>query len=243
MEPLLLAPIFLLAAFVQSAVGFGFGMVCMGLLPVLLPMGEAVTTTVLLSALNCAVLFWRLRAGLRREEIVPLLAGAVVGAPIGVVALKHLDPRWLVLVVSVALMGYAVWGLASRGALLPRGTPRFALPVGIVAGVLGGAAGTSGPPAVMYLSWRALPREVTAATLQTLFLALAVVQIGGYAITDQLTAASVLRAAWALPAIAAGLFVGQLVFKRLSGPGFRRATLVGLLVLGVWLLGRVVVSL
>ncbi len=230
--------VFLLAAFIQGAVGFGFGMFCMGLLPLLMPVSEAVVTAVLLAALNNAYLFWRLRSHLLLSEIGPLIGGAVVGAPLGVYALKVLDPRWLVLTVGLALVGYATWALSRRAEPTPRGSPRVGLPVGVATGFLGGAAGTGGPPVVMYLAWRALPKEIAAATLQALFLCIAVLQIGGYVITDQLTETALRRAGYALPAIGVGLVLGQLAFRRMTGTGFRKATLVGLFFLGAGLLGR-----
>jgi uncharacterized membrane protein YfcA len=231
-------PVFLLAAFIQGAVGFGFGMVCMGLLSLLIPVSEAVVTAVLLAAVNNLVLFWRLRAHLRRAEILPLMGGVLVGAPLGVMALKLLDPRWLVLIVGLALVVYASWALTRRGTPEPKGSPRVGLPVGLATGFLGGAAATGGPPVVMYLAWRALPKEVAAATLQALFMFMAFFQIGGYLLTDQLTESALLRAVGALPAIALGLLLGQAAFRRMTGSSFRKATLVGLLALGLVLLGR-----
>lgn len=239
MDPLLyVLPVFAVAAFIQGAVGFGFGMFCMGLLPLFIPVSEAVVTAVLLAAVNNLFLFVRLRAHLAWKEIAPLLAGAAVGAPCGVWALKVLHPEWLVLIVGSALIVYSTWALARRGELTPKGSPAVGVPVGAVTGFLGGAAGTGGPPVVMYLAWRALPKEIAAATLQALFLCMAVLQIAGYVLTDQLTDTALQRAGWGLPAIAVGLLLGQLAFRRMSGTAFRTATLVGLLGLGLGLLGR-----
>ena len=231
-------PVFVAAAFIQGAVGFGFGMFCMGLLPLFLPISEAVTTAVLLAAVNNLYLFWSLRHHLRLAEIGPLVGGALLGCPLGVMALKVLDAQWLVLFVGVALVSYASWALYARSAVTPKGHPLLGAPVGIVTGFLGGAAGTGGPPVVMYLAWRSLPKRVAAATLQALFLCMAVLQIGGYVATNQLTDTALERAVAGLPAIAVGLLLGQRAFTRLSGSGFRKATLIGLLLLGVGLLAR-----
>ena len=242
MDALWLAPVFMLAAFIQGAVGFGFGMVCMGLLPLFIPVSEAVVTAVLLAAVNNVVLFWRLRHSLRLVHIGPLLLGALMGAPLGIFALKHLDSRWIVLVVSLSIVAYSTWALRERTAPKAHGHPWLGVPVGVLSGCFGGAAATGGPPVVMFAAWRALSKEVAAATIQALLLALAFMQVGGYLIADLLTPTALERAGWALPAIAVGLASGQLVFRRLSGPGFRTATLVGLLVLGLGLLVRLVTT-
>lgn len=227
-----------LAGTVQGSVGFGFGLVSMGILPLFLPLRDAVITVSVCATLMNAILVWRLREHAHRPEIQPLLLGAALGVPVGVWLLVSLDARWLLLTVGIALVSYALWGLLSRSGLVERGTPRLGYLVGVAGGLLGGATGTSGPPMVVYVSWRGLSKEVAAATLQGVFLAIGIFQLLGFWVGDVFHRTAVLTATSGIPASVVGVALGQVLFRRMSGLLFRRVVLVGLVVLGGGLIAR-----
>ncbi|MFW5914940.1 MAG: sulfite exporter TauE/SafE family protein, partial [Planctomycetota bacterium] len=76
--------VFVTAAAVQGAAGFGFGLVAVGLLGSLLPIKDASVTLVLASlTLNCFI-FYRLRSHFRWDRVLPMIVSTLVGVPLGV---------------------------------------------------------------------------------------------------------------------------------------------------------------
>ena len=82
-----------------------------------------------------------------------VIGGCALTTPLGLTLLAHLDPNPMRLVVSVCLMTIAMLmltGVAQR--LTPSSTPGplGALAAGGASGVLNGAAGIPGPPAIVF---------------------------------------------------------------------------------------------
>ena len=233
------AAVLVVAAFVQGVAGFGFGMVAMGLLPLVLPLTVAVPAVAVLGGLSNAAVLAENRGGLRRDAVLPLLAGAFVGVPLGVLFLHEADPRLVERALGIALVLYALHGLLARtaGSGAPPVASRWRDGVGAVAGslggVLGGAFNTGGPPVVLYVAWRRYPPAVVKAALQCFFLVSTAYQLALFAASGTLSETALRTAAVGLPSLGVGLFAGIALGRRLDAAAFRRVVLVVLLVLGI----------
>lgn len=89
---------------------------------------------------------WRI--AVRRETLV-MAGGTILGAPLGVLVLKQLDPallRWGSCGLALTMLGLLASGWRFRGE--PRSW--IAVLVGMVAGFFSGAAQMGGPPVVAY---------------------------------------------------------------------------------------------
>jgi uncharacterized membrane protein YfcA len=112
---------------------------------------------------------WREADGrLALALLVPALPGLVVGAE----ALRVLDPSYLRLAVGAAVVVSA--GLLLReDARLPGAETRWgAVAAGSLSGALASSTGLSGPPAVLLLTARGLPKRAFRATISLYFLGL-----------------------------------------------------------------------
>ncbi len=76
------------------------------------------------------------------------------------------------------LIAYALFALL-KPALPPLESTVWAYPVGFLAGCLGGAFNTPGPPVIVYGNARAWPRDQFRSTLQVIFLASSATVITG----------------------------------------------------------------
>jgi hypothetical protein len=84
-----------------------------------------------------------------RKDVVAVVAGALLGVPLGTLVLTRSEPtllRWAVAVLVFALLAFLVWGWR----LPPRPVGPRSVGVGLAAGVLSGAAQMGGPPIVAY---------------------------------------------------------------------------------------------
>ncbi len=138
-----------LAALTQSATGFGLALVSMPLLSLRLPLPQA---TALVATVSMAVeiaILWRYWAHLRWGPVLRLVLASLAGIPVGVTLLRRWPERWLLAGLGVVLAGYALY--AWLGWRLPRLRAWFwPWLMGFLAGALGGAYNTSGPPVILY---------------------------------------------------------------------------------------------
>lgn len=166
------AAILFLGAFLQGVTGFGFGMVTMALMPFVVGARTSSVVVSFLALMNTAYLSWRLRRWVDWGILAPLFAGAAIGVPLGVYALRTLPESALKRLIGGALFLYGAhraWRTLRRKRKvwsLPAWT-RF--PVGLVAGVLGGAANVGGPPVILYAYSQPWKRALTRTTLVTYF--------------------------------------------------------------------------
>lgn len=178
----LLAPValvVLLAALLKGITGFGFPLIAVPVLALVLgPLNAIVVVAVPNIISNLVMVLHGRRMLHRAPQVAPVLAGVVVGTVVGARTVLVLDPRVLALVLGGMASVYAIAALA-RGAPPEIAPPpaRSPLPgvamgagVGAVAGVLGGATSSFAPLLVSYLDTLRLGRDAFVAWITALFL-------------------------------------------------------------------------
>jgi uncharacterized membrane protein YfcA len=135
----------LLAGFVNGLAGFGTGLVALGLwLHVIDPI-LAAPLVVICSVIAQLFSLASVRPTFNLARLWPFLLAGVLGVPVGVMALNHIEPDSFRTTLGVFLVVYCSVTLASRR--LPvidwGGRPANGA-VGFAGGILGGAAGLSG---------------------------------------------------------------------------------------------------
>lgn len=229
---ILIALVTLAAALTQRLTGFGSGLIPMAILPgpvgirTVTPLVALITTTV------DVLMLGRYRTRIRPRAVYPLLVGMASGIPLGILALRRLDERIVLGALGAVICLYALYALS--GFRLPRlnGRP-WACGVGLLAGMLGGAYNTSGPPLIIYGQAQEWPPDEFKANLQTLFIFNDVLVIVGHLVAHNVTLVVARAYLIALPAIAAGFLVGGRLDRYLNPERFRILVLALLLVLGL----------
>jgi uncharacterized membrane protein YfcA len=229
-------------AALQSATGFGFGLVAAPLLFATLDPQEAVG---LLSALGLVVNALTLCTERRRprplaRESAVLIAWAVPGALLGVVVLRSLDAVALQVLLSAGVLGTLavrrlVAARSARGSRTARPRPPWAAPLaGLISGGLGTSTTTSGPPLLLYLLGRGVEPAVVRDTLTVCFFALGFV--GPFALLVTRTSGAMpdpLLVAAGVPVVAAGHLAGRSAFARLAAGGGYERIVTGVLLASV----------
>ncbi|NJN21802.1 MAG: sulfite exporter TauE/SafE family protein [Leptolyngbya sp. RL_3_1] len=168
-EAVLVSLILFMATLVSSTFGFGSALFAMPLLTLVLGLQLATPLFGLVGPTIAAII---LVTNWQRVEFAStwrLIVATLLGIPVGVYLLKALPSPWIIHTIGVLLMLYGCYRLT--GARLPQvDSPYWAFPFGFVAGVLGGAYNTNGPPTVVYGNMRHWPPDQFRATLQGYFL-------------------------------------------------------------------------
>lgn len=235
MEPLLVALIVLLAITVQSLVGFGAALLGMPLLVGLLGIQVAAPLVALLAVTAELVLVLYYRRALSLQVVWQLVVAAALGIPLGVLALELVDEDIVLAVLGLVILLYALYALLQLR--LPElRHPLWAWGAGFLAGILGGAYNTSGPPIIVYGNCRRWPPAQFIANLQGFFLPVSLFVAVGHGLGQNLTPLVWRYYLISLAPMGVGIVAGLLLARRVNPVLFRKLVLGLLLVLGASLL-------
>jgi uncharacterized membrane protein YfcA len=222
---------------VRSTLGFGDALLAMPLLAMLLGIRSA-TPLVAMAASTIALLIliqdWR-KADFR--SALRLVLSTLPGIPFGLFFLKTINEAVVNLVLAILLIFFSLLRLL-RLRLWHLDSDRYAFPFGFVAGLLGGAYNTNGPPAILYAVLRGWDPRKFRATLQGYFLPTGGAILIGHGLAGLWTGQVVGFYLWSLPAIVFALFLGSRIHRAIPVERFSRGVDIALLALGSTLLLR-----
>lgn len=223
--------IIFLATFTRSALGFGDALIAMPLLALVLDMQTA-TPLVAFGASTIAITIllkqWRsvdIKAAWR------LILSSLIGIPFGLLLLKTAPESTVKAILGVVLIGFGLYNLVKPN-LPPLRSEKLAYLFGWVAGVLGGAYNTNGPPVVIYGTLQKWDPENFRATLQCYFLPTGLMILIGHGLAGLWTPTVLRLYIYSLPVIMLAIFVGGKLNKVMSGGQFNRVIYALLVVMG-----------
>lgn len=211
-----------LGAAAQAASGFGFALLAVPLLAVLVGAKTAVVTTAVVSLGLQLTMALRDHTAIRRPTIVTMTIAALVGMPLGLLVLDRVDEQTLTVAIAVTVLGFTL--LLARGVRVPAGVTTDAV-AGFASGTISTSTGTSGPPLVIALHARRLTPVAFRATLAAQFLIQGTISVVAFALVGRVTAEVARLTLAGLPGLAIGWLAGQYVFSRLEPQRFRRVVL------------------
>lgn len=156
-----------LGAAAQQLVGFGFALLAMPLLTVLIGPQDAVAVEALGSLVGGGAMAWSLRRLVDRPRLRRMILGALPGLPLGALALGLLPDAPLRVAVAGAVLVMVV--VLARGFHLQGERPATEVGAGAVAGALGASIGIAGPPVVLVLQAARLEQHRFRATTVAFF--------------------------------------------------------------------------
>ena len=209
------AAILFAAAYLQSATGFGLALVCMALVPIILPVTEAIAYVSLASLVVLSFIIFANRAGLSFRRALPLCVGIALGIPIGYFVVRTIDGQLVIQLLGATLMVIAAAEfLQGRMAKLHIPEKAGGL-MGMLGGILAGAFNVGGPPIVVYTYSRDWTKVEVVAILQTAFLAGCLTRNLLMLGTGEVTADLLILVAWTVPTAIFAVWLGKLTLDRL----------------------------
>lgn len=232
MPGILIAAIVFVAAFAQSLTGFGFALMMMPLVTVVLGVRTAAPVVALAALTVYSVNLVRYRRSINVPEVLRLGVASAAGVPVGIWVLSNADEKVVMRILGLILVAYAGYSLLQPKTrrVLSRG---WVYPAGFLAGCFGGAYNTPGPPVIVYGSMRQWPRDEFRAVLQALFFLNGILVVASHAFAEHLTKQVLVYYLYAVPALAVGILVGTVVDPRIDQNQFRRIVTAMILVLGL----------
>ncbi len=227
----------LAAAVIRGYSGFGFAMVGVTGMSLVMPPALVVPAVLLLEIAASIQLLPRVWKDVSWTSLRCLFIGSVAAVPLGVYLLAHVPATPMRVAISVLVLATAA--LLGRGFALTRMPGcSFTLWVGVVCGVFNGAAAIGGPPAILlYLSSPAAV-SVSRASIIAYFFGINLVTLAVAGWRGLLTPETFSLAGLCILPLVAGLALGSRIFQRIDPALFRRNVLLLLAVLAVTGLAR-----
>ena len=216
---------------VQSLVGFGFALLAVPLMIIVIDLQSAVIVSSIVGSLSNLLQCWQLRRDIDRVLAKRFLLATVLGAPIGLVLFIYANQSALKIVLGVSILfGVAV---LSRGMELQHVSSWLDWLMGAISGVLLMATSTNGPPLVFVLQARKIAPTTFRATLNLVFLVSGAFGLVMFGFAGELVVDDVKLAGAAFPAMVIGISIGTVLRKFAPQEIFKKLVLVLLTVGGV----------
>jgi uncharacterized membrane protein YfcA len=220
------------AGVIKGLTGFGFSLVCVPVLVVLLGPRTGVPVIILLNATANIAMFPIVRRAVHLRRIVPLIAAGIAAVPLGMLLLLRLDPQTVELVAGFAAILFAFAFLA--GFQRPVSNEKWGFAVaGLISGTSNGLISTGGPPAVLFLTNQGVPKQTFRASLVTYFLFLNLASIPMFLAGGLLSVRVARLALMLVPAMFLGAFAGSKLLHRMPERTFRLTALVVVMLAGL----------
>lgn len=222
----------LIAAIIRGYSGFGFSMLAVSGLSLVLPPATAIPIVFVLevaASIHMLPGVWR---QVDWRSLAPLILGTLVATPFGVHLLASLPetPIRLAIAVLVATTtillwrGFALKEMPGTGAIFATGT---------AVGLLNGSLGIGGPPVVLFYLSSPAGTAAVRASLVAFFLATDTYALALGATQGLVTTGTFLAALVLLPVLLIGIAIGSRGYIRTEPALLRKAVLVLLLLLSI----------
>ena len=206
----------LCASFVQRTIGFGFGILIMTMLPLLMPSyGEATTLSGLLAMFTSMVVTVQMHRFITWKRLLPVLGVFMIVSSVAIFLLPGINDKAIMLVLGVVLILTSLYFILLSGRIHIRPTLPSQIGTGILSGLMGGFFAMQGPPAVLYFLSSEKDKEHYLAMISAYLL------IGNFATTlvrsanGFMTREGGVGILWGIAGVAAGAFLGAKAFKRI----------------------------
>jgi uncharacterized membrane protein YfcA len=219
----------ILAGIVTGLTGFGLALISTPILLFVYEPRTVVVLTAIFSIFINAAVVWDSWHEARRRLSLALFVPAIFGVVVGAVVLGVINPVYIRLGVGAIVIFSAlllVWDLRLPGANTRWGT----LVAGSTSGALSTSTGLAGPPIVLLLASRGLPKHEFRGTSALYFLPMSIAGFVVLAVRGLVEAPEVPLGLVLVPAAMIGKVVGTSLLKHVSEKAFRAVTL-GLVIL------------
>ena len=232
-----LAIAILSAGIIRGYSGFGFSMIAMMSVTLLLPPSEVVPIILMLEVVASLWLLPRVWRQVDWKSLVWLSAGVLVGTPAGVYLLVNIPPRPMRAAIAVVVMlvvvllwrGFALKQMPGRGKTVA---------VGALSGLLNGSATIGGPPVILFYFSSPASVAVSRASLIAFFFGTDIVAFLMCLQQGLVTVKTATMGASFLVPMILGLGIGSRFFRQSKAEAFRRKVLILLLLLALAALVR-----
>ncbi len=233
---LILAIVFV-GQILHATVGFGDALLAMPLLTLIVGVRTATPLVALLATTVTTLILWQSWREIDVGSAWRLVAASLPGIPVGVWLVGYAPEAWVIGGLGVLVLGFALYSLTQP--VLPQVQSRiWVIPAGFLAGVLGAAYNTNGPPVILYGTLRRWSAPQFRATLQGFFFPSGLLILASHGLGGLWNQQVFTLYAYSLPVALIAVFVGSKLNQRIPAQRFTRLIYGILVVLGSVLIAQ-----
>jgi uncharacterized membrane protein YfcA len=220
------------STFIRSAIGFGDGLIAMPLLALVLGTRTASPVVAFAAAMIALTILLANWGKVDLRSVLRLVLASLVGIPFGLLLLRYAPDHLMKVILGSLLILYGVYSLVTpRLPIIQNNT--WALGFGFVAGVLGGAYNTNGPPIVIYGTLRRWAPEHFRTTLQYYFFLSGLLILVGHGVAGLWTPDVLRIFLYSAPLVLLAIYAGGKVHHRIPVESFSHVVYAFLILMGV----------
>jgi len=220
----------------QGLAGFGGALISIPLVLLYAEPKWAAPVVVLCYTINRVPAMFVLRKNLMWDHSLLLIAAAIPGALLGGFLLKSMEPGLIMKIMGTVLILFSAYKIIAPEFKLDF-SKIWALPTGLLSGILGAAVGTDGPPVVVYAALKPWSKERVVGMLQSFFVFTNFIVLGSYWIHGLLTGSVLKASGVAAPCAVAGILLALKINRRMSQRRFEviLSIVIGLMGVLLWM--------
>jgi uncharacterized membrane protein YfcA len=208
--------IFAMASVAQGLCGFGFSLMSVGALTVLLGPKTAVPLDLIAASANCFYLCYLLRDKIVYRDTMLLLVLSISCVPLGTLFLRDLNVGIVELCLGTVMIIVVCMSFADMQCSGVFSSGLFKWFAGVSGGMLGGAFNIPGPPLVLYAYNCGWPVRTAIANLQFLFSVMTVITLTSFYIAGLLNKSIIVYGLTYVPVVLVFTFLGAHISVKLS---------------------------
>ena len=177
MDWIYLSIVTLLAATIQSATGFGFGLIAVPVFLLILNSSDAIQITMIIVLFMSIADWMKLKGQGSKHLLLWLVVGMVLGFPFGIYIFLSFELHLIKIMLALVIIIFSVFNLIRlfrKGSTGPVQSPtKKRWPValaGYFAGLLSASMAMPGPPVMLYLVYKGFDKTMIRATILTFFI-------------------------------------------------------------------------
>jgi uncharacterized membrane protein YfcA len=234
--------ILFVSTLVRAVFGFGNALIAMPLLAMTsIGMKTATPLTALIASLIAISIIasdWRT---VDLKSTWRLLIGTIPGIPFGLLLLKGAYEDTIKLILALVIISFSAYSLL-KPRLISMSREWIAYPFGFIAGILGGAYNSNGPPIVIYGALSRWPADRFRATLQGYFLPANLFIMASHALGGLWTSTVGWYFLISLPVTVVSIWIGNHLNRKIPQGRFDRYVHLLLLMIGSLLLFQTLIA-
>ncbi len=231
----------LVAAFIRGYSGFGFAMIGVVALSIVLEPVQVVPVILMLDVIASLWLLPGVWSKIDWKTLSWLSVGVFAGTPAGVFLLANMPANLMRGAIAVVVLILTVFLWKGYAATKMPGRVKTAA-TGIASGVLNGSSGVGGPPVILFYFSSPAGVAVSRASLIAFFFGTDVLAFIMSAFNGLVTAKTLFLGGMLIIPLMIGIAVGGRLFSNTQPDSFRKKVLLLLMVLSVTALARSVLS-
>ena len=220
------------AGIIRGYSGFGFAMVAVTSISLVLPPIHVVPLVLILEVLASIKLVPQVWKDIEWRSLRWLLAGSLLATPMGVYLLANVPAEPMRISISLMVLVAAILLLYGWAWRRMPGRPLI-LTTGVASGILNGAAAIGGPPVILFYMSSPAGVAVSRASIIAYFLGIDVMGLAMASIQGLTTSKTLLMTGFCLLPLYFGITIGSRMFLKTDKESFRHHVLILLIILSI----------